>query len=726
PIQLTRFIGRKRDITAVKRAMTQHRLVTLTGTGGAGKTRLTLEVAAAAADAFKDGVRLVELDVLPAEPRIRRLHSNVPAVARVIQAFATAVGVKEVANTPLLETLGSALSSKNLLLLVDNCEHVRRSCGWLIEKLLRACPDLHILATSRAPLTITGEQEFAVSPLPTFPLRTTASVEARLQSDAVQLFANRARLVSADFVLSAENGIAVARICRRVDGLPFAIELVAAHVRNRSIREIETNLQQLLKSASAAGDGRHRNLETLILWSYDPLSPEAQKLLQRLSVFSGSWTREAACMVCSGNGLGEESIPELLDDLCNVSMVMRVKVGEEYRYRLLETIRDFARDRLKDTEEAGEAQARHLDYFLALAEEAEPHLARIEQQVWLERLEAEHDNFRAALTGGMESEKRFRLAGALGRFWAKRGYFGEGRSWLESALKQSEAVSPDARAKVLNGLGLLDVRQAHYPQARRRLEEALALYARLEDRQGQSEVLNNLSTLEMERGEYRQAQASLDLSLGLKRALNDTWGIAAVLNNMGLLASQIEEYERAETCYRESIALYRTLNNREGVASALANLAGIVYHQENYAEALALYTECLEVFEQIGNRYAEAITLYNLGETWLEMGDLDQAAVYLERSLALRQELGDHGGVAYPLQGLGRVAKLRGNWEEAVKLLARSKVIRDRTGMHLSAREARRFAELLEDLRATMSPQNFSRAWEAESVVREREAGGLG
>ncbi|HLV79226.1 MAG TPA: BTAD domain-containing putative transcriptional regulator, partial [Chthonomonadaceae bacterium] len=559
PALWTRFIGREKERKDVQSLLEQTRVLTLTGIGGCGKTRLALQVAAEILEDYPDGVWLVELAAL-ADP------------ALVVQEISAAVGVREEAGQGLLQTLIRHLQAKQALLLVDNCEHLLPTCAALAQTLLSACSRLKVVATSREALRVTGEQVYRVPSLSApDPLHLPRQEKDRAaivsEYDAVRLFVDRATLHKPAFTLTQHNASAVASVCHRLDGIPLAIELAAARVPALSVEEIATRLADrfgLLTGGSRTALPRQQTLKAALDWSYDLLSPDEQQLLARLSVFAGGWTLKAAEAVCGADGY---DVLDLLASLIDKSLVIAEECEGRTRYRLLETIRAYGWERLR---EAGEIETwcdRHLEFFLQLAETAESRILGADLAQWLERLESEHDNLRAALEWRRQekgtSEAGLRLAGALWRFWRVRGYYCEGREHLQAALSQDGARSPmPARAKALLGAGALSAEQGDYPAARALLEQCLALRRELEDRSGMGSVLNHLGRVAYEQGDMDAARA----------------------------------------LYAESLAICREAGNKQGVASALINLAGTTRLQGDLAATRALCEEALAISRELGDK----------------------------------------------------------------------------------------------------------------------------
>src|SRR5258705_4205762 len=478
PYQLTSFVGREQEIAQLKELVAKNRLVTVTGAGGAGKTRLAIEVASRLIDAFPDGVWLVELAAL-ADPRL------------VPQAVAEALALADQRARPVIETLSAYLASKKLLFVLDNVEHLLEACVQFVDLVLRRSPDVAILVTSRERLGMTGELTYRVPSLTVPGPGDIVAPETLLAYDGVRLFVDRARLLRPDFSVTSENAASLASICYHLDGIPLAIELAAPRLRSMSVDELSGRLDQrfaLLTDGSRAALPRHRTLRSTIDWSYDLLTEREQAMLRRVAVFAGGWTLASAEQVCAGDGIDASDIIEQLTPLVDKSLVVTDERAGATRYRMLQTVRQYALDRLRESGEETRWRASHLAYFVALAEEAGPKLRSAEQAQWLRRLEEEHENLRAALEWSLVeagSKGGLRLCGALGRFWWTRGHFTEGRQWCTRVLgKPGAEERTQERASVLNAAGVLSYHQGDYPAARALQEESLAICRELGDRFG--------------------------------------------------------------------------------------------------------------------------------------------------------------------------------------------------------------------------------------------------
>jgi predicted ATPase/uncharacterized protein HemY len=680
PVQLNSFIGREKEMESIQEQLSAGRMVTLTGAGGCGKTRLALQVAAGMVERFAEGVWLVELAPL-SEPTL------------VAQAVAAAVGVREEAGRSLTQTLIDALRSRDLLLVLDNCEHLIAACARLAQELLQSCPQLRILATSREALGIPGEIRYRVPTLSLPDVRDPPTRERLAECEAVRLFMDRAVTVSPACAITDENATAVAHLCHRLDGIPLAIELAAARVRVLSVEQIATRLDdrfRLLTGGNRTALPRQQTMRAAIDWSYELLSETERVLLGRLSVFAGGFTLEAAEAICAGDPVEEWEVLDLLEQLIEKSLVIADPEKGETRYRLLETIRQYGWEKVagpeastSSSEEAG-LRTRHRDWFLALAEQAAQGLQGAAQASWLTRLETEHENLRAALDWSVEraeAEPGLRLGGALWRFWMIRGYMAEGRrrlSELPSLIGAADRTEP--RAKVLNGAGMLAYRQGEFGVAQACHEESLAIYTDLGDSGGIAASLRHLGLVASDQGEYEKANTVYNESLAIYRRLGDRAGAASVLGNLGLNAKEQGDYTTAWTLLSEGIGIWRELQDRQNLSYSLHNLGMVAWSQGDYGKAQQLYEESLSIKRELGDRWGAATTLQNLGNVFLYQSNYDAARVLHEESLAVARDLGNRLGVAMSLSSLGIAAKNQGDYERARALYGESLTIRREVG----------------------------------------------
>ena len=587
PAQLTSFVGREREIAEVCRLLQRTRLLTLTGAGGCGKSRLALEVARARLGDFPGGVWIVEFAALS-------------DAGLVPHAVAAALGVTEHAGRTVTDTLGGVLRDKTLLLMLDNCEHLLSACARLAGALLPECPGLHILATSREPLGVPGETIWRVPSLAVpAPLHLPPHDRLTL-SEAVRLFVDRAGAVRPGFRVTGDNARAVAQICHRLDGIPLAIELAAARVRALSVEQIAARLNdrfRLLTGGSRTALPRHRTLRAAMDWSYDLLAERERALFARLSVFAGGWTLEAAEAICAGDGCEAPEIVDLLTSLVDKSLVMADIEHGAARYELLETVRQYAEERLHDAGMAAPVRRRHRDWCLALTEQGSAELDGPQQKVWLDRMDAEYDNLRAALEWSRsalsEVEAGLQLAVHLQRFWEMRAYYAEARAWLESMIAAGSAAPPGLRSRALNSAGILAYRQGDYERTAALCAGALSLAERHNDAYVAGQALHFLAHVRQSSGEYDQATAMMERSVTLYEEAGFRRGVANSVDCLGEVARSKGDYERAEFLTQRAMKLYDEIGEARGRSHLLHNLAYIRLHQDRAAEARDLFRESL-------------------------------------------------------------------------------------------------------------------------------------
>jgi predicted ATPase/class 3 adenylate cyclase len=615
PLPLTSFVGRERELATTRALLAAHRLVTLTGAGGVGKTRLALEAAGALAPAYPDGVWLAELAAL-ADP------------ALVPQAVAAAAGVREQPGWPLLTTLADALRPKRLLLVLDNCEHLVEACARLADALLRACPDLRVLATSREALGVAGETPYRVPSLALPDPARPPPVGALVDYEAVRLFVERAAVAQPAFALTAHNAPAVAQVCCQLDGIPLALELAAARLTVLPVEQVAARLDQrfrLLTGGSRTALPRQQTLRAAIDWSYALLSEPEREVFHRLSVFAGGWTLEAAEAVCAGGALAAEDVLERLARLVDRSLVV-AEVGDgPVRYRLLETLRQYGRERLVASGEAEAVGARHAAYYQALAEAAAPALRGPEQTAWLDRLATEHDNLRAALRRALErgdAPRGLRLGRALWWFWYLRGHYREG--WTLLAALLALPAGPDlaaARAALLRGTGLLARVTGAYPAARGALEEGVGLARQGGDPRQLAELLAALGFVARLQEDYATARSCLEEALDLARAAGHSWFVANALNHLGELALEADrDAEAAWRLYEQSLALYRQLGDPRMLAVVLVGRGRVARARGDGPGARAALAEALAALGEADGAGVMPVALYTLAALAADAG----------------------------------------------------------------------------------------------------------
>ncbi|MEO8751708.1 MAG: tetratricopeptide repeat protein [Casimicrobiaceae bacterium] len=705
PAHMTRFIGREKEIRAIKEHLSAAnvRLLTLSGVGGTGKTRLALQAAVDLAGEFEQGVFFVPLAAL-SDPAL-----VLPAIAKVF-------AVREIAGRPLRECLLDHLRTKQMLLVLDNFEQVIDAAP-LVSELLTAAPQLKVLATSRELLHLSGETDFPVPPLSVPDPNRLPPLPQFTQYEGVALFVERAAAMKPGFTVTSENAHAVAQICHRLDGLPLAIELAAARARvlppQRMLAELTHRLRFLTGGARDLPI-RQKTLRSAIDWSHDLLTGEEQRLFRRLAVFVGGCALEAIAFI----GNIENDLPALdtLESLIGKSLVRQTDAHGEPRFAMLETIREYAGDQLRAAGEEERLRERHRDYFLALAENAEPKLAGPAQAEWLRRLEAEHENLRAGLEWSLVAKGSvggLRLCGALQRFWTMRGHFSEGRTWCERILGKAGAdESTQERARVLNAAGELARFQGEYPASRACQEESLAIWRQLGERKGVATTLNNLGRVAWKQGDYASARAMNEESLAIMRELADRDGIASSLGNLGLLAHDQDDYPTSRSLLEEGLAIGRELRDWLYIATALNNLGSVATDQGDLASARALYDESLAIARDLGYPGGIARALHNLGSVANLQGDYRVARALYQEGLAITRQLEDRGTIAPVLEGLAEMIANLGSPADAARIWGSAARLREEIGSPVTPNDRPRYDRRVAAARAALGDDAaFDRAW---------------
>jgi predicted ATPase/class 3 adenylate cyclase len=677
PAQLTSFVGREQAITDVTQLLTTSRLVTLTGPGGTGKTRLALQVAAGVLEAYFDGVWLIELAPLA-------------DAALVPQAVATALGLREDAGRPILATLTDFLSARNLLLILDNCEHVVEECAQLADTLLHACPNLRILASSREALGLAGEAPFRVPSLATPDLHRLPPIETLADYEAVLLFVERATTVLPGFRLTSDNAPAVAQVCSRLDGIPLALELAAARVNVLRIEQIAARLDdrfRLLTGGSRTAVPRQQTLRALIDWSYDLLVEPERVLLRRLSVFAGGWTLEAAEAVCAGDGLDHDEVLDVLAQLVNKSLVVADREqGQETRYRLLETIRQYALERLVESGETDAVQWRHTEYCLLLVTTRQPDFPDAPDVAWLSRMEVEHDNLRAVLAWSLGQGEMLlagRLTLSLEWFWFARGHISEGRRWLDMVLSKHESNSLSTSV-----LAIVN-RMAGY----------FAYF----------------------QGDYGRAKTLFETSLSLFRNPTDKAGVANLLVNLGMVAEAQGDNAQAQAFFAESLGLRQEVSNKYFIADSLYHLGRLTLFQSNLISAKELLEEALALFLAVESGGMIPIVMGMLGYTLLLQGETPRAIALFREALSLLHNQGNTFMFPYNLIGLAGTLGTQHQAVRAARLIGAAEGLGATTGLRPSQGERIIWEHIIASIRAQLDEATFTATWaEGQAMTMEQ------
>jgi non-specific serine/threonine protein kinase len=690
PVYLTRFVGREEERARLATLVINKRLLTLIGVGGIGKTRLALEVAANVVASFPDGVYMVELASL-SEPQLITL------------AIASALGIRTDQDIPLLSHLISALGQRHVLLLLDNCEHVLAQCAPLVEALLHGCPQLHILATSRESFAVTGETVWRVVPLPSPSPEEIAPIERLSNYEAIQLFCERAGEAHPNFRLTSHNASAIVRICHQLDGLPLALELAAALLPVLSVEQLAARLDErfvLLKYGKRTASVRQQTLQATLDWSYSLLTLAEQAVFQRLAVFSGSWTLDAVEQICALPDISPSAIFDVLVRLVNKSLVIaeeqesREEGTAEVRYRLLDTIRQYAQEQLRRAGLWQQLCEQHARWYLHLAEQASKQLHGPDQLVWLYRLEVEMTNMHEALSrlltvGNLHVAAQ--LADALRLFWITRNHFGRGRYWFEALLAQEsddQRLAPPLRARILFGASEFARYQGDYDRACSLLEEQLALLTALGDELGRAEA---------------------QVYLGLVRGLRGDDELAIQL---------------CQTC----LAFYREAGHQTGITTTLTTLAFVRLAQGNTLQAIALSEEACHLLRQAGNSRLLLYVLFTLAQAALFQSAVEQARAACQEALHLAQAQQHTYGLAASLGLIGGLAGLQGQPIQAARLFGAAQTLQERVQVPHPPAGRALLERMVLAIRTTLGAQSFLSHYSAgrvcplEQILGEAEA----
>jgi predicted ATPase/DNA-binding SARP family transcriptional activator len=693
PRPLTRLLGRDENLHALQQSFPNSRLVTIVGAGGIGKTRLAIEAATRLENTFADGVRFVDLAPI-SEPGL------------VVQAVARVFDIREEKGNNLTRSLVDTLRSRHHLLVIDNCEHVIDSCARLIHVLLNDCPQLCILATSRQPLRLSGELIHPLRPL-SLPEQSdhwntrndsTRIDEVLLRSAALQLFVERITAFQPEFVVTPQNLSTVIEICCKLDGIPLALELAAARTRSLSVEQIADRLHQrfrLLSGGDRTVPERQQSLKALLDWSYQLLDAEEKKLLGRCSIFAGGWTLETATALCQADIAAGPStvVPEnaswevldRLDSLVEKSLILaQPSTNGSPRYRMLETIREYALERLTETGEGESLRTRHVEWFIDLAEAAEAAMRGPNQAQALQRVEIEEDNLRLALQTATTGQQRMRLATALFWHWYVHGRYGEGRRWLESTLAETSDVPPLLRSRALKALGDLCWALGDLDAARRKHEENLCLQQEAHDERGITVTLNSLGLVAYHQSDCTTAADYYRRSLEHARSLGDPYLTASLLVNFALVKKELGSYTEAATMLSESELLFRQLGNKQGLGKVLHTLSLLAKRQGDYDRARQYAEETIEIDREVNDTKGWSTGQHTLGEIAFLTGDQDEAERRYLMSLEGFRQVGAQRFIAVTLTSLGEIARIRGQEDRAWEYLRESMRIQIGVGDRLA------------------------------------------
>lgn len=715
PVQLTSFIGRQQELRELQELLKNTRLLTLTGPGGSGKTRLAVQAASEMIEEFRNGVFFVAL-------------APITDAKFVASTIAQPLGIKETAGRSIADSLQDYLRSKSLLLVLDNFEQVI-AAAQLVAQLLATCNELKVLITSREALRISGEHEYPLPPLPLPNLSQLPSDDSLVQFAAVGLFVQRAKAVKPDFLLTNETAPAVAEICHRLEGLPLAIELAAARIKLFSPRAMLERLQNRLEFLSGGGrdlPARQQTLRNAIAWSYDLLSEQEQNLFRRMSVFRGG------CMIDAVEALAEDPLERIsilseLGSLLDKSLLREIDDPRgEPRFYMLELLREFGLEQLSGSGEQERIRRWHATFYLLLAEQAQTKLESAEQLEWVIRMEQEHDNLRAALQWSMAtntaSDICLRLATALGLFWEVRGHFSEGRERLSAVLNTHAAQEENAsRAQLLARAAELAYRQSDYPATISFAAESLEICRLIGDHRGVASALIKLGNAATEAGDYKTASDYLEESLQVWRMVDDKHGTARALISLGWAALRPGDYQLARERLEEALSISRELGDARSIGFELSGLGEIALRQGDYASATQLLEESLELRRQLGNKWGVGVSLGTLGWVAIREADWDRARERLGESLEVRQEIGDKGGSAWCLERLAEIAMADGQSEKAVRLLGAAAALRISIGSMIDPADHAEYESKLATLRTELGAR-FGPLWDEGHTLTLEQA----
>lgn len=663
PTFITRFIGRKNELSQVEQLLTAERLVTLTGVGGTGKTRLALEAARLMLNRFRDGIWLVDLSAISDENQIMRVIAGV-------------LGVREQADLPLMDKLKTHIGSREMLLVLDNCEHVIEMSALIVQDLLTACPNLHIMTTSRESLGLQGEISYHVRSLKTPDPDHLSQPDQAWKVESMQLFLDRALNVKSDFSPDEGETMAAARICSRLDGIPLAIELAAARVRVLPVQEIAERLSdrfRLLTGGRRAAIPRQQTLQALIDWSYELLTPEERTLLQRLSVFIGGWTLSASEKICADDALHFSRILDVTTRLVDKSLVNFNDSSQHARYDMLQTIRQYASEKLIQSGEMEPLRNRHLEYYAELAQKASPELWRSSQIDWMDRLEEEHDNLRAALEWSMSKKDANLLQAGMGIasgisvFWLVRGHWNEAWNWMRQLLQSpvSEDLSCSQKTHLLYAAGFLVKELGDIYRAKALFSQALSEAQSQGDQNSEAYALLGLGRTVMIEQFYDQSEELIDQSLNLFRSQDDKVGILLALAEKGAIAADQKGYEVAKPFFQENLAICREIGHELGVAGTLLSLGRIESHEHNKDQARKYIEEGLQIYRRSRDKSGIAHALSAIGLVELYSREMDKSKEYYEEALRITRELRSSPGIGMALIALGEISRSQSDYQAA-------------------------------------------------------------
>jgi len=720
PSQLTSFIGRERELTEATEKLKGARLLTLIGPGGTGKTRLSIQLGSQLQSAFKDGVWLVELAPI-SDPSL------------VMQTIASALEIREMPGVPLKAIILNFLRDKELVLILDNCEHLVEASATAADEFLHTAPKVKIIASSREALGINGETVYRVPSLSLLN-QDIVTKEAAIGCESIQLFVERASAANPKFQLTDENASSIAQICSRLDGIPLAIELAASRSTVFPPEQIAKRLDdrfKLLTGGSRTALPRQQTLRALIDWSYDILSEDERALLRRLSVFAGGWTFEAAETICNNLDVFEH-----LPQLVNKSLVVMKDDGDQPRYYLLETIRQYARDKLLEQGEGEGTRNRHLAYYLQMAETAENYMYSSQAGKWAKLLEFELDNVRTALEWGLSNdiESALALAGAMIYFWLLSGHELEGSQWSSTVLSQSKKSDTGGqdglsreqiwhRAKVLNSLAFSSYSMGKNAEVKSYVEEAIPMWRKIDDKRNLTAAMGYLAAAHIQLGNSMEAIKAKEEALVYAREYNDPFMLATTLTLTSLIAAPSQEgFNEAMAEIKEGISLLQTIGNHWFIGIAQRGLGMLQVQTGNFDEARSTFESAKENFLKLGDRHRLNMISSELAHIERYEGDYSKAISLYRETLKEWQRIGHRAAIAHQLESIGFIAKALEDPEKSACLLGAAEALRERIGTTMSPHERVEYENEIADLKANMDEKAFASLWEKGRSMTMDEA----
>jgi len=716
PAQLTSFIGRERELDAARELLSSTRILTFIGPGGTGKTRLSLQVAAEQFSEFKDGVWLIEL-----APLVNSTY--------IISTIASTFKLREAQGIPLIDIVTNYLRGKQLLLILDNCEHLIEACAKISAELLHNCPKLKIIASSREALGIDGETVYRVPSL-SLPDNGT-SITSLLDFEATRLFTERAVKANAHFILTKENALYVTQICERLDGIPLAIELAAARVKLFTPQQIAERLSdrfKLLTGGSRTALPRQQTLRALIDWSYHTLNETEQHVLRQLAVFSGGWSFEAAESV-----VGEIEAMEGLSGLVNKSLVNVEEQDGESRYQYLETVRQYAMEKLLESGDGANARHRHLAHFMEVSRRAEEKFSSAQRLIWVNRLELEHDNIRSALGWALESnpESALQMVCSLAVFWLSRSYMTEGCNWCQAAISRAEALSladptmDSRRAQAYSALAMLSINHGDHHTGQTAAKKGVALARQLNNPLHLARTLHFLGMSSVFLGDVTLAFEALHESEAICRKFDYKDELASVLQSLAYATMEIHGSPAAkqlQSYMEESLALSRGSVDPEAAVRSEGILAKLAFYRGDLAEARKHADLMLDLHKEMGDQLSVTGHQSGMAHVARQLGNFDEALSLYRETLRDWQKIGHRGAVAHQLECFAFIAKAQEQGERAVKLMSAAEALREASSSPMTPQERVEYDNEVASLRTGMDEKSFVLLWEEGRAMTMEQA----